>query len=374
MPERVQRIDRSLSAAAAYLIDIQSKDGAWRSDTYGPLKDGAALTPWVLHALSGSPPTPHLKAVYEKGVDYLGGLARSDGTIDEGEFGLSYPVYTAAGAVMVLSKSENVAHRRARDAWLKYLRQRQLTEDLGWQPRDREYGGWGYAGALPRKSNREPLTESNISATVFALEALRAADCPKTDPALAKARTFVERCQNYSADPRRHEKAFDDGGFFFIYDDPARNKAGVAGIDKGGRQRFFSYGSATADGLRCLLYCGVGADHPRVAAAKHWLESHFSATLHPGSFTDDRESKRHAVYFYYAWSAAKALDAVARLKIDTDRETVAWAEMLADELMRRQRQDGSWSNPAKFVHEDDPVTATTLAASTLAVCRRVLTR
>jgi hypothetical protein len=316
---RVERIDRSLSAAAKYLLDIQGQDGAWRSDTYGPFKDGASLTPWVLHALQGCPPSPRLQEACRKGVRYLAGMARSDGSIDEGEFGLSYPVYTAAGAVIVLSRETDTGQGKARDAWLAYLRRRQLTEELGWQPADKEYGGWGYSSRLPRKPKEEELTESNLSATVFALEALRAGGCPTTDPAFSKALTFVQRCQNFSDDPKRRDPAFDDGGFFFIYDDPARNKAGVAGTDKGGRERFASYGSATADGLRCLVYCGLGPDHPRVAAARRWLERHFSATRHPGNFAEDREGKRPAVYYYYAWSAAKALRATAGPTIRTDQ-------------------------------------------------------
>ena len=47
-----------------------------------------------------------------------------------------------------------LAHRKARDAWLAYLRERELTEDLGWQPADKQYGGWGYSPRLPRKPAR----------------------------------------------------------------------------------------------------------------------------------------------------------------------------------------------------------------------------
>jgi squalene-hopene/tetraprenyl-beta-curcumene cyclase len=370
---RPRRIDRTLSAAARYLLAQQAADGAWRSETYGAFKDGGSLTPLVLHALLASPPSPKLESACRKGTAYLASMARPDGTIDEGPYGLSYPVYTAALAVAVLSGPGHANHRPARDAWLAYLRRRQLTEDLGWQPADKAYGGWGFSPGLPQKPGPgaplPPLTESNLSATVFALEALRAAGCAADDLAFTKALTFVRRCQNHADDPTRRDPAFDDGGFFFIYDDAVRNKAGVAGKDRAGNARFFSYGSTTADGLRCLLACGLPADDARVMAARGWLEKNFSAETHPGNYAEDRESARPSVYYYYSWSVARALSAAGVSEVATKTGKVRWAEALADALIKRQRPDGSWCNDAVAVREDDPVMATALAASALAVCR-----
>src|SRR5207253_5385267 len=124
----------------------------------------------------------------------------------------------------------------------------------------------------PAGRRTPPLTESNLSATVATLEALRAAGMANNHPAVRKALLFCERCQNFGDEP-----AFDDGGFFFIYDDGVRNKAGVAGSDKQGRERYASYGSATADGFRALILCGLPPDHPRVGAARGWLQTHFNA-------------------------------------------------------------------------------------------------
>jgi squalene-hopene/tetraprenyl-beta-curcumene cyclase len=372
-PDRVKRIDRSLTKAAQFLVVRQdSRDGAWRSDNYAALKDGPSLASLVLQALRHAPASGNLDTTYRKAVDYLAALARNDGSIDEGEHGLSYPVYTAAGAVLVLTEARNVRHVKARDAWLAYLRKRQLTEDLGWVSSDKEYGGWGYSIGLPTKANREPLTESNISATVAALEALRAAGCPATDSAFARALTFVKRCQNYSAKAETRNPAFDDGGFFFIYDDANRNKAGLAGKEDSGRERFRSYGSATADGLRCLLACGLPKDHPRVAGARRWLGSRFQADANPGDFPEERESRRVGVYFYYARSVARALREVAGNEVQTLKGKVSWAEALADVLISRQEKDGSWKNPVNFYQEDDAVLATSLARIALAVCREVI--
>jgi squalene-hopene/tetraprenyl-beta-curcumene cyclase len=369
---RTAQIDRSLSAAASYVIRQQSADGAWRPDIYGAFKDGASLTPLVLRALLSTPPSERRDAVCRLGTDYLAKMVQPDGSIDAGPRGFSYPVYTAANAVIVLSAPCNTQYRKTRDAWLAYLRARQLTEALGWQPSDKEYGGWGYSSGLPRKPRpgeaAPALTESNLSATVFALEALRAAGVSAEDPVLSKTLIFVQRCQNYNSDPKLRNPAFDDGGFFFIYDDSVRNKAGRAGEDGTGRPRFASYGSTTSDGLRALLACGLSATDDRVAAARTWTERHFSAVDHPGRYAKERLGDRPALYFYYSCSVAQVLRALDLHEVQTERAKVAWAEALADELLQRQKADGSWINPARAVREDEPVLATAFATIALAIC------
>jgi squalene-hopene/tetraprenyl-beta-curcumene cyclase len=369
-------IDRSLSVAASFLIGQQGQDDLWRPETYGVFKDGTSLTPLVLRALRRTPTSQKLELALRKGTECLVRMVQADGSIDAGPQGLNYPVYTAANAVIVLSESGQERHRTACDAWLAYLRARQLIEPLGWQPDDREYGGWGYATALPGKPRpgeaAPALTESNLSATVFALEALRAAGVPADDPAFHQALTFVKRCQNYADDPKLRDAEFDDGGFFFIYDDPVRNKAGVAGRDRAGRGRYASYGSTTADGLRALLACGLPAGDARVAAARRWIERNFSVGVHPGKYASERQADRPALYFYYCFSVAQALHALDVQEVQTPAGKVAWAEALAADLLKRRRADGCWVNPARAVREDEPVLATSFATMALAVCRDCL--
>jgi squalene-hopene/tetraprenyl-beta-curcumene cyclase len=353
-------IDRALARAVVYLEALRSPDGAWRSDVYGVFRTGDALTPLVLNALHAAHGRDDNLG---GGAAYLATLAGPDGTIEAGPVGLSYPAYTAALSVLVLARPCHAEHRSARDTWLSFLQCRQLSETLGWAPTDREYGGWGYCQGLPRKPPpgelAAPLTESNLSATAFALSALRAAGCADDDPALRRALVFVERCQNYGGDP-----AFEDGGFFFMYDDSVRNKAGGAGRDRDGRQRYASYGSMTADGLRSLLACGLPRNHPRVQAALSWLAVRFSASTHPGRFAPGRAALCASIGFYYCWSVAQALAAAGTV--------LPWAEELAADLLPLQLPDGSWRNPDVEVREDDPLVATSLAACALAVCRAAL--
>src|SRR5262245_46392187 len=50
-PPLADPIDRALVRAVDYLAARQDEDGAWRSDFYGPLKDGPSLTSLVVDVL-----------------------------------------------------------------------------------------------------------------------------------------------------------------------------------------------------------------------------------------------------------------------------------------------------------------------------------
>ena len=235
------------------------------------MRDGPSLTPLVMSALLFLPQAgAEGQTALSKGANYLAAFTGDDGRLKVQARELLFPVYTAASAsrvlVLVNRSPRNV---RAQQAWLAYLRGRQLNESLGWQPADAEYGGWGYALDVPRKPvagrAKELLHESNLAATVFALAALRSAQVPLGDPAYAQALAFVKRCQNFSDDAAASDPKFDDGGFFFIPGDAAQNKAGTAGSDRFGHSRFHSYGTMTADGVRASCAAGL------VQTIRGWL-------------------------------------------------------------------------------------------------------
>ena len=379
-PREVARAvpDGPFARGVAYLLKQQSPDGAWRSDVYATFKDGTALTPLVLCALldaadAGHDPAGSAKA-RKKAVAWLAKFAKPDGTIDPGPDGFEYPVYTAALATIALSHQENADHRKARDAWVTFLKERQLTEKLGWHTMDKQYGGWGYCRVLPRKPEPDkfapPLIESNLSATLFALEALKAANALGADTAKA-ATVFVRNCQNYAGfdGPGDVGPSDADGGFHFIYDDPVRNKAGMIAGPPGGpppAPRFHSYGSTTADGFRALALCGLADGDTRRDVAHDWLLKHFRADTHPGTYAKTLEPNREAVFYYYAASVAKAFHD-HNLKLPDGRD---WAAELAAELKKRQRDDGSWSNPVELVRENEPLVATANAVTALAKCKK----
>ena len=363
-------IDDALDLAAAYLLSRQSDDGAWRSETYGALTGGVTLTPPVLKTVLMGPRSPQRIAACARAAAYLRGLVDEDGSIVT-QTPLDYPVYSAALAAIVLnrtvvdsSSSIDEATLTARDAWLDYLRGFQVNARLGWSPDDVSYGGWGYSVRPPRKPDIGKLPfEADISSTLVAVGALSLAGVPPEDPAIRDALVFVERCQNYRADAAHRDPAYDDGGFFFTAANRAQNKAGVAGTDRNGVLRYHSYGSATADGVRALVRCGLAPDHPRVLAAQAWLQRHFSTRTNPGVFEPVLAADRDAALYYWSWSVSHAFRLLAVTTVERDGLQVAWAPWLADDLMTRQLPDGSWKNPHGFMKEDDPLIATTLGAA-----------
>lgn len=356
--------------AVAFLLKQQSDDGAWRSDVYATFKDGTALTPLVLCALQDAADSADSTAARQKASDWLAKMAKPDGTIDEGKEGIPYQVYTAALTVTALSHPENERHVKARDAWLKYLLARQLNEKNGWEFKDKQYGGWGYYPGIPKKPApgqsipAQQLLESNISATVFALDAFYAANYDNRRP--PGGYESLRWCQNA------------DGGSFFVPDDPVRNKAGSNGTYPNGSLRFHSYGSATADAVRGDWYFwdDFTQRHSKTECSNlegpsrglNWLKTHFIPNKHPGTYIPTHEPNRNAVYFYYARSVAKTF----RLCGVKEANGRPWAGPLAESLLARQRPDGSWANPVDLVRENDPVVATAYALTALAECRKVL--
>ncbi len=371
-------IDDALDRAAEFLLSRQSDDGAWRSETYGAFTDGVSLTPPVLKTLLLGAPSPQRDAACARAGAYLRGLVDEDGSIVT-QTPLDYPVYSAALAAIVLNRmvvdpagSIDEATRTARDAWLDYLGGFQLNGRLGWSPDDASYGGWGYSVRPPCKPDSGKLPfEADISSTLVAVGALRLAGVPPEDPAIRDALVFVERCQNFAADPA-NRGTFDDGGFFFTTSNRVQNKAGVAGTDTNGALRYHSYGSPTADGVRALVRCGLAHDHPRVLAARAWLELNFSPRTNPGTFDPALAPDRDAALNYWCWSVSHAFRLLGVTTLGGGCKQRDWAPMMAKELLARQLPDGSWKNPYSFMKEDDPLIATTLAAAALANCREVM--
>jgi hypothetical protein len=356
------KTNEAIHAAVKYLLERQCVDGAWRSEIYGPLKDGPALTSLIAATLTPIRHRDDCDIGWSKGARYLSNLVSRGEHAEDALADLSYPVYVAAGAVVALL--EQPEFRDSRDYWLEHLRSLQLTEQHGWRPSDLAYGGWSYASAGLEPINGSPATPiavPNLSATVYALDALCAAGVSTCDPAIQKARRFVERCQNWPDDDAQCDPHLDDGGFHFILGDAQRNKAGEVGTDALGRARFASYGSATADGLRALRDCGLSENHRRCHAAGDWLKRNFSADHHPGGYARDREHLRPALYYYYCASAAHALP--------TSVDAPVNLRQMAAALVGRQRHDGSWANSAVDVREDDPLVATPLAVQALIHCQ-----
>ncbi len=334
-----ERPDSALSRAARFLWNQQAEDGGWHSTTYGLLGSGQSLTPFVLEALLRVPATifapPPEKAArawafLNRSIDAGGAVGRHDPVLED------YPNYATALAVLALCRARPPGWEQTAGRMVSYLRRQQFAEENGWRRDDAAYGAWGMGGE-PRRPPHPGHVD--LSMTRHVVQALAETGVPSTDPALERARVFVERCQNFGAGA--------DGGFFFSTVVLGANKAGREG------ERYRSYGSATADGILCLLALGYSQNNKRVQAAQRWLVAHHQPWGVPGFIGEAYQRWSSGLRFYYAAASAEAFH---RLKV--------WPRG-GLHLEAHQRADGSWANEENLVKEDDPLIATAFAVRAL---------
>jgi hypothetical protein len=340
----------ALRKAAVWLWSRQEADGGWHSHTYGLLRSGQSLTPFVLVALLDIPEDvyPLPRAGVGRAVAFL----RAH-TLPNGALGLAdrdipdYPNYSTALAVSAMCRARPAGWQEQIAPMVGWLRSQQFTEQNGWRPADPAYGAWGMGG-----DRRTPPDTGHVdlSMTHYVLDALRAAGAADSDPAFTAARVFVERCQNF--DPRHPDSA--DGGFFFSTTEADTNKAGQEG------DHFRSYGTTTADGILALLATGHPLMDARVRAAQRWLTAHHRDMSVPGFVGEAYQRWPQGLAFYYSAASTRAF---RELSVDPGAG-------IPEGLRRTQRGDGSWANPENLVKEDDPLIATPFAIRALAVSER----
>lgn len=344
-PSRVGRTrEESLRRAAAYLWAQQAADGGWHSGTYGLLRSGQSLTPFVLDALLQVPqdirraPIDAAKRAFTflRRHDRAGVIGLADPSVPD------YPNYATALAVQALCRAKPPCWQQTVATSVGYLRAQQFTEDTGWHRKHAAYGAWGMGGA-PR-----PYPDAghvDLSMTRHVLQALSMAGVPSSDPVMKRARAFIERCQNFDTT----RAGGGDGGFFFSTVVLDANKAGHDG------DRHRSYGTATADGILALLATGRTRSDTRIQAAQHWLMSHHGRTSVPSFSGEPYQRWVAGLTFYYAGVSAEVFEA---LQLDAGGDAVST-------IIGLQRFDGSWMNPESLVKEDDPLIATAFAIRAL---------
>jgi len=334
-----------LRRAVSWLWSRQEADGGWHSHTYGLLRSGQALTPFVLDALLQVPEdrAPRRWNQVDRALVFIRNHTRPTGALGTADRDVpDYPNYATALAVSAICRARRNDWQAQIAPMVAYLRGQQFTEQNGWHPADPVYGAWGMGG-----SRRTPPDTGHVdlSMTRYVLDALRAAGVPDSDPAFTAAAVFVERCQNFN--PRHPEAS--DGGFFFSTTEFDTNKAGQED------DHFRSYGTTTADGILALLATGQAPTHPRVIAAQRWLTAEHRNMAVPGFVGEAYQRWPNGLAFYYASASAQAFRA---LQLNP-------GPGVSDALRRTQRPDGSWSNPENLVKEDDPLIATPFAVRAL---------
>jgi squalene-hopene/tetraprenyl-beta-curcumene cyclase len=296
-------------------------------------------------------------------VAWLRGLQKADG----GVFEQGNANYTTSLAVQAFLLRGKEGDREAAARGVAFLRRMQFCEEGGEGRKtdrgDLNYGGIGY-GSDP--------TKPDLSNTQFALDSLRAAGVPESDPAFQRALVFLRRVQNRKENETEGEKTevtdkegkarvrSSDGGAGY---QPFESKAGAVPRPDG-KLEVRSYGSMTYALLKCYLYAGLKASDPAVADAAKWIGANYTWEENPG-FSDPKLAQQ-GLYYYFA-TAARALDALGDDAVPKGPDAKArdWRGDLAAKILSLQRPDGSWVNPNGRWEEGLPEVSTAFALKAL---------
>lgn len=329
-----QAVDR----AAIYLAQAQGADGAFTA----PGVTSVVTTGLLRNGRSADDP------LVARSLKYLEGMVQPNGGVYQPDS--LYRNYETCLAMLCFTE----ANRDGRyDKLLKnadrFIKQEQWDESEGHDRSSMYYGGAGYG------RHERP----DLSNTQFLIEALKAAGNGPDDEAMQKALVFVSRCQNLETEHNTTDfaRTNPDGGFYYTI---AAGGSSMAGETPEGGLR--SYGSMTYAGLKSMIYAGVGPDDPRVKAAFDWIRKHYDLETNPGMADN-------GLYYYYH-TFAKALNAMGVDKVeDADGVKHDWRRELRQELLSRQRPDGSWVNENPRWMEGEPSLVTGYALLALSYCR-----
>lgn len=325
----LRRGSAPLSDAARYLWSQQAGDGGFHSTTYGLLRSGQSLTPFVLVALLGVPDSESSppRGAVERALTFIKTNTNADGVLGlMDDTAADYPNYATALAVCAMVKARNHGSEKIIESMATQLRAQQFSEASGWTSQDAPYGGWGMGGSIHRPPEAGHV---DLSMTRYVLEALQLSGVPPSDQVMTRALTYLHRSQN------------PDGGFYFSPVNPEINKAGESG------GRFSSYGTATADGVLALRAAGVSDEDPRITKAIGWLKDHHQPDRAPGFDEGTGQPWGSGLRFYYAHAISRVLP-----------------NLLVE--LPSQSSDGSFRNSVNLVKEDDPLIATAFALYVMA--------
>ena len=327
-----RRGSAQLRDAARYLWSQQAEDGGFRSTTYGLLRSGQSLTPFVLVALLGVPDSESSRprGAIERALNFIKANTNADGALGlMDDTAADYPNYATALAVCAMVKArspQNHEYEKLIEPMVTQLRAQQFSEANGWTSQHAPYGGWGMGGSIRRPPEAGHV---DMSMTRHVLEALQLSGVPASDQVMSRALIFLQRSQN------------PDGGFYFSPVNPEINKAGESG------GRFASYGTATADGVLALRAAGVPDEDPRIAKAIIWLKDHHEPDRAPGFDEATDQPWGFGLRFYYAHAISRVLP---KLPVE----------------LPVQSSNGSFRNSVNLVKEDDPLIATAFSLSVMA--------
>jgi squalene-hopene/tetraprenyl-beta-curcumene cyclase len=342
--------DAVVGRAVNYLKGAQEEGGGW-STSKNPGVTGVVLTGLLK---TGKVTTRDPAA--GKALKYIESLVNpTAGHIAGKDPKVQLQNYVTSINVMALAQADRAGKYKAiiGDA-VEFLKKLQWDEGEGKDKGSDFYGGAGY----------DSQSRPDLSNTQYFLDALKAGDVPKDDPAFQKALVFLNRCQNSGKEYNDQPWAgkIKDGSFIYTPAGGGVTKVVDKALPDGGVP---GYGSMTYAGIKSMIYCGVAKDDPRIKMALAWITKHYTVDDNPGL---PGIRGQWGLYYYYH-TMAKALDALGVDYVtDAKGQKHDWRRDITAALAKRQRPDGSWVNNNHWM-ESDPNLVTGYALMTLSYCR-----
>lgn len=394
-----ERLEKAMRKSITWMWAQQSEDGGWHSQTHAVLKDGKALTPYILYYLLLIPEDKFERpeGAVERSVEFIRREIRSSMMMShDSVINLNYPNYSAAYALRVLCllQQDTALQHIIADHLLK----EQFVEHRGITPDNVAYGGWGYGEpdlpfgehghvdishtrriveALINYANSNSVSASlrekikaKAEADAFAKRLRHPKEAKETHTQdslflrscaltfLRSVSLFLQGVQRSPADPRLYEGCTSrkelpyDGGFVSSIATLATNKCEPVFVKDAG-YHYPSYATATCDGLLALHALGM-TDSEAYKDAVQWLSKNQNMNTIDGLSPHDPEQWHQVMHYYHFAVRAEAMTAAG---IEGP-----WSDQLTRMLIKEQQPDGYYFNPIGGVNkEDDPLMATIFA-------------
>ncbi len=343
-------VKAAVGKAAAFLIKSQNKDGSFGE--FGPSvgMTGLAVIALAESNLNSKEAADSLK----KGLGFLLKHKQKDGGIYIKS--KPYNSYETSIAVLALNEIDAAKYKAEIAAAANYLKG--IQDDGSKNPESK--GGIGYGS---------DKTQSNMSTTVYALQALKAAGVKEDEEVWKRAVAFIAHCQNSSeVNDLGYAAVINDGGHIYS---PGNSKTGIEPSSKAGKisvrgkTGWRSYGSMTYAGYLGYVYAKLSSDDPRVKGALRWIKNNYTLEENPCM-------KGQGLYYYYnTFALAMSARGKSTLLL-ADGKEVNWARDLGKKLVSIQEADGGFTNKADRWHEGSRVICSSFALRALACSARGL--
>jgi len=340
-------IKKSIDHGIAYLRE-QQKDGKWLNHP--------GVTSLCLMAMINSHRNynRHDGPWMRNPLNYLVNSQHKDGAIYDETSRAPTKNYCTSLALISLAATKDPIYKDVINKGKNFLVKIQADAGEGYdKEKDIHFGGIGYGG-----DQRPDLSNLHI-----ALEAVTAAGLNKDHELFKKALVFVERCQD-SEKNTLFDTGTASGGFAYSADIPTNKNLPTdkseANNNKNEKNLIVPYGSMTFAGMRSLIFCSVAFDDEKFKESLKWVENNFSVKEHPGM-----KKPQTSIYYYY-FTLAKTLDLIEKNNPEVLKgKNLNWKSVLAEEILSRQKKDGSWVNSEKKYMEGVPVLCSAYAINAL---------